>query len=477
LYTIRNYPQEFSDFRCTISNLLGSIQDAAFDPNAALAADRVYTSFDSTLRQSFDAIANQFLRQDYTRQQTIVPINITPPVFTHPHPNPYDICLAYTPNNFNELQTVLSSVASVLTSAVPCNVDLARIFTTNSGKDILLHGYSSFALPTWHSQQYPAAFANLDPETIERQVVENLDSAVNTAAYLNFLIEPNQDADEHDHEFEPFHPVCETNAAHAVTPYTPAHHLYLLSHRDVADPPVRVPPLDDFRIYDDDNDLNPLLAILEPTESNKEIAWKASAFGMIIESFEIDGTSVPHPNAEAPLASENACFFQSAIPYDSVRPSYFFNQGMNQFARVRMNEHQRSFKAATILIDYSRICIPRPLRNVIANFVDDGIPGFTLLNHVNWLAQVTRFLGFRAESTTHRDQPDRLPPHVEIETLHLWSPYSYTPVTPHLNNVHHITGHLQQRNRGYFISNLRTMFGTDPQLIELQHAYKSMPLP
>jgi hypothetical protein len=59
-------------------------------------------------------------------------------------------------------------------------------------------------------------------------------------------------AAEPDSQLEPFHPVCEINAAHAITPFILANHLCLLSDRDIADAPVRVPTREDFRVFDED---------------------------------------------------------------------------------------------------------------------------------------------------------------------------------------------------------------------------------
>jgi hypothetical protein len=90
-----------------------------------------------------------------------------------------------------------------------------------------------------------------------------------------------------------------------VTPFIPANHLCLLSDRDITDPPVRVPPPEDFRVFDED--LEKLIHFL-PSLSQSKVTPKL--LGMITESLEL-------------LSSIQTQI--GKLPYDLVRRSFYFN--------------------------------------------------------------------------------------------------------------------------------------------------------
>lgn len=439
-------------------------------------ANREYSSYQSILRQSFDSAFNPVLSRDYTRRSSLAPLNIISPVFTNDRFNPYDMLFAFSPSNFAELRIVLQSVASVLNGSIPCSSDLAKIIGTNSGKDILLHGYSTFALPTWHSIQIPSHYTNLLPEDFTIEPREHRIPPEDYATLLHFLPEPTQTAAEHTNTFVPATATCDVNHSHPVTinPMTPA--LNLLIPTAITNPPICVPAPSEFVHFDETRDTAPLLLVLEPIESNVESAWKASAFGMIIESFEIDASVVPMPNAEVPLALQNARFIESSIPTSAIDPATSFDLVTYHYARSRFIESRNNFRAATLLVDFSKVSIPRPILNTLDALIHAGFPGLTLLNNVTWIQRATSFLGMKLNSTRVPNHPESTYPHVASHQLLLWSPYTYTPVPSDFNNLASRLGYNTAPHTVYLISNLRTLFGSDPQLIEMTHAFNAMPI-
>ncbi len=71
--------------------------------------------------------------------------------------------------------------------------------------------------------------------------------------------------------------------------------LYLLDNDNIAnDAPIPWKPGNDqFIVFDESRDVSPSLLIIEPSTDNPTIMLKASAFGMKIESFEIDRSAIP----------------------------------------------------------------------------------------------------------------------------------------------------------------------------------------
>jgi hypothetical protein len=466
-------------FAATIANHIGSIQSATADITHAVPANRNYTSYQSVLRQSFDSTFNPVLSRDYTRRQALAPLNITSPVFNHPFPNPYDILFAYSPSNFNELRIVFTSIAHALDGAVPIKSDLAQIISANSGMDIFTHGYSSMALPTWHAIHLAENTRNADIHTINQAPTETRLPPDETAAVLHFLETPEFDAAAVNVVIARPTAACDTNAAHAVT-ITPGTAGLDLVEREPFDddtgPYPNVPRQNEFIQFSEQRDTAPLLTILEPIESNTETAWKASAFGMIIESFEIDGTAIPIPNAEAPLALENARFAESAIPYLYAISALDFDGQQRHYVLRRTTERRNAFRFMTHLVDYARVALCRLARRVIPPLLNNMLPGFTYVNNVTWPNAMLQFICARTESPAHQGQPDAQPPNTAPRRIYAWSPYTYVPVPGDFNNPLSRLGHQTVPTTGYFLTNLRTIFGTDPQLIEAQHYFNSMPI-
>jgi hypothetical protein len=291
------------------------------------------------------------------------------------------------------------------------------------------------------------------------------------------MVLPEQNAAAHAHQFRPLGAECDIAAAHAIHMDIPPQCLYLLTDEPLADPIVRNPPASEFIAFSEQRDTAPLLSVLEPISNDTTIAWKASAFGFIIESNEIDACVIPVPNAETSFDHENAHFLDSAIPYESTVSATSFDLQTRHYSRRRIIERRNAFKASSFLVDFTTLLIPRPLRHVIADFINNGIPGLTFLNNVNWIAPTAQFFGIWTESRAVQNHNERLAPHIADHHILVWSPYTHTPVDPTLQNPDHRSSHTTDPIHGYFITNLRSIFGTDPQLVRMQHFLTSMPIP
>jgi hypothetical protein len=141
--------------------------------------------------------------------------------------------------------------------------------------------------------------------------------------------------------------------------------------------------------------------IFEPSSDDPTIAWKASAFGMIIESIKIDGSVIPQPNLLANLAVENAHFANSAIPYVDTIVAYIFNTQNHFCYRRRTVDNRHHNRVLAILHNYSYITIPCVRQIGVSMLYNQLFPGFWLNNRVTWLAKVAQFFAFRLNSATN----------------------------------------------------------------------------
>ncbi len=151
---------------------------------------------------------------------------------------------------------------------------------------------------------------------MEHIPIEMRSPSATIAEGLYFLKLPAQDHAAHNVDFYPPRISCGHNNAHRVNITHTLVTLNLLDPDDIADDaPIPRNPLNKFFVtFDESRDVSPSLMIIEPSSDDPTIAWKASAFGMIIESFKIDRSVIPQPNPLVNLAFENAHFANSAIP-------------------------------------------------------------------------------------------------------------------------------------------------------------------
>jgi hypothetical protein len=95
----------------------------------------------------------------------------------------------------------------------------------------------------------------------------------------------------------------------------------------------------------------------------------------------------------------------------------------------------------------------------------------TLLDNVDWISYAQSFLGFRVTDPSGSRPNTRDIPGMEHGTLLVWSPYTYISyedsddVTPDYAATHR-----------YFLTNLRSFFGTDYNLVEMKHPFEALPV-
>nr|QLC36784.1 capsid protein [Sarcosphaera coronaria partitivirus] len=473
VFSINNSSDTPNNFEYTIGHFLGAL----FAPSANSIVDGKAPNFSSSaslLRQAFESAFNPVLSRDYTRRSTLATLNIVPQSFPSQYCNPYDILFCYSPTNFAEINVVLDTISAALSSSSVCSHSLGQLITAPSGSAILRHAYSTYALPTWHTQPIPSALQNADPDDIKNQPKESKLEAKDYAAKIRFLVPKNADMDNASKAHTPFSATMPSSSKESGTPKVSPQdeHLSLLTTEDV-DISDAYPISGHFIEFDDDRDVAPLLLVLDPIETDTENAWMSSSYGMIIESFEIDASAVPLPNAEGNSSFQNSQLFSSAVPFSKTFRATNFNGTLPFSVLPRTIEKKGSHKAASYKFDFSVLHLPRYLLKTYDDFVPartPGIPGFTYLDNVIQISAVAEFFGFKIRTQTVTDKKITLPRHTTNDVFKLWSPYSHTPFFPdfgYTGRSRH--GTLEEPPKPYFIANLRTIFGTDPALMEMQH--------
>jgi hypothetical protein len=450
LYTVNNPQAGQANFDASVANFVG-VNFAA--PAATHNGSRLF--------QTFQSFFNPVLFRDAHRRQTLASVSITPLTFTGRAFNFYDLVFSANSGNLNEYRVVFSSIAASLNGSVPCKFDLAQIISSSSGSAILSHGYSIPPLPLCHHTQV------LTDGTLMTSLSAR--TPAQTAASLNYLQTPAPLVNSARPQPTA---VCDTDRTHPTT-VTFTSVLNRLSPRDAT---VNTPHFsNDFEVFDEDRHVTPRVYVLNPTDPTTIDAWKITCFGMVIESFDIDGTVTAVPNIHLGIGIENSWFAESAVPLRYTFRSIAFihgNQTNPARARTRVTApRQGRMPAASLLVDRTRVNLPQAAATTVGNVTDaNTFAGLTPLNSVTWLQMVQSFLGFRtADPRSHAPRDDEIPG-MPLGRLVAWSPYTYVGFEPESDVSPNFAD-----ARIYFLMNPRTMYGTRIPLVEVNNFLEAMP--
>jgi hypothetical protein len=454
IYSILDYPFEDNTFTASVANFIGSGLDINDQPSF----------LGSTINQSFETLFNPCLFRDYQRRKNLASISLEPITYDDQHMNFYDLVFSASPMNLHELTTVFSSIASAMKGSITCPGDLASFFTNLSGTHILTHGYSLYALPTYHHA--PIKYGS-DADTL-LSTLKSVSPKVFAKA-LNFLQQPSPSITQSVPQPTG---ICQVEKEHDVlatheTPFC----------RTTSKEATRQNPSNttNFEIFSEERHTFPKVYILSPFSPDTIEIWKASAFGMIIESIDIDGTVIAFPNTDLALGSENTLFADSAIPIRyCYRSSHFGSvaQTPSAIARSRVRPlRQTRMTASSILVDRTTINLPQFAATIVQSTESQAFAGLTHVGLATWPVMLQSFFGFRtADARDHKSSSDSITG-MSNDRLLVWSPYTYTSYEGFDDFDHD-----HSRAKTYFLTNLRTIFGTRVPLIQVNHPLQCMPI-
>jgi hypothetical protein len=445
----------------TCADILGIHPDGTTNVSAVYATGKWY--------QVFSSVFNPVLFRDFHRRSSLATLDLQTPNFKKASAlNAYDILFAASPYNLNELRTVLDHLAPIIRSVVPMSKSLSQVISEANGINILQHGYSTYALPTWLSnpdtrnQTFVSGTGKLKSQDYEAR-----------ASDLTFLKDsPTRPTTTQDVKVGT---LTGTGAAFATLNFPWS---LITPHQA-----NQAPADNSFVKFDDEVHPTPRVLVLDVLGSETVSAHLATLSGMIIESFEIDATTIEHPNVDKSLAAQNSLFADSAIPYKYVvRATRFYKRTaeLPPVARRHLPKPSTSQPAASLLHDRTLVMLPHVAGKDghlgTATIHDAGtfstLPGMTVAGPYNWLKYAQSFLGFRTLNPNSGDDDDKIP-QTELGRLYLWSPYTYTP--KYDSDCSELVPDLTE-NRSYFLSNLRSIFGTDVNLVEVAHPFVAMPV-
>lgn len=450
--------------------------------------------FNSRILQAFDSVFNPVLFRDQQRRKTFAKLNLMPTeIETLAEFNIYDLLFNYNEQNDAELFVVLETVATALDSPAGFTKTIGQAIASRSGMNVFDHGYSEFLLPTWSSNLNAGPNKPSGPSS-PSDFSMTLVSQRNRAQTLTFLSgsppAPNSHTvtnaflyNTHSSDGKTFDPEGKEKLAwpnefsdpllNAMkTNSTGNLAFYLLPNANSA---PKIADFSDYLKFDPSRHVAPEYQILDVTNDAEETAWLIGLSGKIIETLEIDGSTIAHPDPTQSTAEQNHQQGESLVPIRyTVSALEFYPERTSRLPSPRErvdNVSDDRVICSTHLIDRTQVPVASLAQRVYGPSRPTGFPGLTNYGSVSWISMFQYFLGFRASDRLNHSSSSDSIPNMPLNRLYVFSPYMYTGYDDHKSSRFNAT-----ELRTYWVTNLRTHFGSDHLLVTATHPYKAHPL-
>lgn len=470
---------------------------------------------------SFDSIKGLKAASPYAN----IPLAAPKFIETNGFLNPYIMLTALTTKNTSELTTVYRAVSSVIHLQKLANKSLAVLFTDIPSSGLGNHGYSDFNAPHWDA--YPKSVIADPANAVSKIGSTDIDNHVAAIAFkTNTLVSSDQTAlpfptwhararNLLQVSFRAFSNVSApitslsaristtiTNAsALAMTDLTTQHQDIVIPYADLTtvtnfdalpfaadtttdptDAMINDFPTGPFKKFHDHHDVYPTVKVIMPQGYSSSAAPLVPLRGLVIFSEDITGSIVPQLRSRSEIYDDNAQFLQSAISFASTHLATDFN-----------SKHMRPSRATdvplTTATTQSAVSLLRSNYTSYAPYVtpttfDLGLNlahyGLTRPAAMQRIPQyIQTFYGHAVHTRAKTDAAHIANGPANTPTGHilLWSPYTYRAPSLQLDTSDPTdTISVADALRGtYFLSNLRTLFGTSQVVTSVESALHALP--
>jgi hypothetical protein len=343
--------------------------------------------------------------------------------------NMYIIFLNADSRNARSMFKFIATLSNVVKSDLSGTFQLGAVPDDLNGTNILVHGYSAYALPTWHDmttttghkfsteqdeEEYAKALGFMQPSTFSGTHSQKWIKDDEDLVTKMYLIQKGK----HEQKNEP---------------------------KDLVEEP-----------FNPDTHVAPRTVFLDPyTSGDGPISYSMLA-GLIIESAEVDGSSVPLPNTNIGLSKINRDFLQGALPLSRSR------HGLNPRGHDNIQPSSRTvLKGQLQKISHDLYGIEKNRLGFMDSTTDSTFPtqpyGFNLIYHIRNKFQMFSKLSFTSAET----------PSPTSVTLTIWSPYRYVSNDEDAHPSDACT---------YMLFNHRALYGTHIPLVASRHPSTIIPI-
>jgi hypothetical protein len=368
------------------------------------------------LNEAVETLFNPVVSRSLSARPTYRKTPISFPNQTSWDFNPYSYLLATDNDNiFNSIRFI-DEVSSFLSSSKIPTFQLGQVFSRTTGISILTHYVTEPALPTWHSLTVNSTGDS----------VPNIDTDSTFSQRIGFLATPGY-APKSDLKYPSDDSVIEK-------------FLYLVrkgKHESADDPETWID-------FDPLLHTHPIVRFFDPYDYSPSKLGYSVISGLTIESFEIDGFTIPNVNLRSSLNDENDQFLQSAVLAKNFR---YPTDSTHVIVARRSVTRAHNQKVSLSLYNFVKTRLPYFDEDVLDSTLPTDLPGFTPTPHVRSLSRGSSKFGYRSHENA-----------ATPKILYGWSSYRY--VRKQSPNV---------SNDILFLMSFRPTYGTNVTLSESRH--------
>lgn len=342
--------------------------------------------------------------------------------------NPYAIFLQAGEENVHATMEFLAEFSAFVKSDLKGAYQLGAVPDSLSGVAILNHGYSIYSLPTWHNSPI-----------VESEIFTPI-TASQYASKIKYL------------QPKPF--VADSTVPRPETEDNLLQALFLRLFK--SDRYSKSSDPDKFVKFYSDEHVDPDVMWLSPYEEGDAPIGYAMISGSIIESFELDGTSVPLPNTVEKLSDNNSQFAQGAIPLTHVVKGLGPDEETRIHPLPRATLRRLSQQVSLDLYDLATNRLGYVTGEVADSVVPTALPGFTRTDNVHGFGYIYSKISY----ILGKELP------IGKRRLPVWSPYRI---------IVNETNSVPPAKQIAMLTNFRAMYGTHVPLIKTRSAHALIP--
>lgn len=375
---------------------------------------------------------NPTTARSHTLRPTLNTINLKPQVHTNYNAetiNPYVHVLCLDPRNIRVMRHTLASISKAVSSLYPSSKTLTELQQTEPNQQLLNHYYQNVLPPTAHVIATPPVISSIVTPSIQTKIKFHVKGSFSTKKDL-LPAQPGS-----------LEKPC----------------LYLTTGEvcDATEDPI------EYIVENDDYPTSDQIRHFLPNDTKPENIYQNVITGKVIEIGELDSVAIPHINVQNSVLNENAHFLQSAIPISRTRPIMpTATLAITEVARTHHDVLTPCVRIDLLQREIDRLPLFGPY---LQAQIDNTLPGYTPVKNLPH----TQF-GCTSIGTIIDTQNEKITVGTERRHPLVWSSYRFLNTGPYTPAP--LRAHIM------FITNFRTLFGTNVTLKETEHPSKLIPI-
>jgi len=365
------------------------------------------------LNSCVNTLFNPVVGRSLAARPTYRPHPVHFPSYTTFDMNPYFHYLLADNNNIFNTVHFIDEISGFFKNETTSTIQLGAIFSKTSGISLLTHALSEPALPTWHVLNVKSSPTDVPSHKTDKEF----------ATKISFLTEPS-----YSPKLKLKYPTDDSVIEKI---------FYLIrkgKHDDKNSP-------DTFITFNPNVHVYPRTRYFDPYDySPSKLAYTVMN-GILIETFEIDGFSIPNVNLRSSLDEENSQFLQSAIRSGCLQ---YATSTSGTFAIKRTVTRSDRQKVSLGMFNFARTRLPHFDEDTSDSTMPTSLSGFRAVPHVRSTSLGSNHYGYHAEALHDTPRP-----------VKAWSSYRFVSTQASTLNQH-----------VFFLLSFRTSYGTNVTMSE-----------